>query len=94
VDAALFLIAWGAVVGGKIDEFLVLGTDPPSIFGLFALCKNLDQVGARCACSCRRPSFVWRGYPVAKRNHAQAKNITKLHAFSFPALTRFRGIQP
>src|SRR3546814_625370 len=37
VDAAGFVIGRRAVVGGAIDEFLVLGADAPAVFGFFAL---------------------------------------------------------
>src|SRR3546814_4441951 len=36
VDAAGFVIGRRAVVGGAIDEFLVLGADAPAVPGLFA----------------------------------------------------------
>src|SRR3546814_15714049 len=37
VDATGFVVAGRAVVGGAIDEFLMLGADAPAVPGLFAL---------------------------------------------------------
>jgi len=46
VDAALFLIGRGAMIGAGIDEFLMLGANAPSVPGLFTLGKSRDQLRA------------------------------------------------
>ena len=37
VDTAGLVIAGRAMIGGAIDEFLMLGADPPAVFGLLTL---------------------------------------------------------
>src|SRR3546814_15693947 len=46
VDATGFVVAGRAVVGGAIDEFLMLGADAPAVPGLFALDHGRSELVA------------------------------------------------